>query len=180
MAEATLIEPLQDRVFGGNGVTLTPLNKCERISLRAEDKAVAGLGKAIGLSLPTKPGTSVTKSGISALLIGPDEWFVTGPQGSNLEEKLNGVTGALYSVVSVDHRNTGLTISGPKAVLALASGNARDLSMEAFPIGGCSRTQLGKAEIILWRLEENRFHIECWRSFSDYVWKFLVDAARTA
>ena len=180
MAEAARIQPLEERVFGGNGVTLTPLDALERVSLRAEEKAIARLGKAIGITLPTKPGKTVTKSGVSALWIGPDEWLVIASQGSDLENKLNKTKSGLYSVVSVDHRNTGFTVSGSKAVLALNSGNARDLSLDAFPVGNCSRTQMGKAEIVLWRLEENTFHVECWRSFSDYVWKFLVDAARTA
>jgi len=177
MANAQRIHPLEDRIYGGNGVTLSPVEARERISLRAEDKAIAALGKAIGLALPKKPGTSVTKGNISALWIGPDEWFITGTEGSDLEAKLNKVRAGLYSAVSINHRNTAITVSGSNAVLALNAGCPRDLSMEAFPVDTCSRTIMGKAEIILWRLDENTFHIECWRSFSDYVWKHLVDAA---
>ncbi|MEM9279385.1 MAG: sarcosine oxidase subunit gamma [Pseudomonadota bacterium] len=181
MAEAAQrIHPLEDRVFGGNGVSLAPLETCERISLRAESKAVAGLGKAIGLTLPSKPRTSITKGETSALWIGPDEWFVTAPDGTDLESKLNKVKTGLYSVVSINHRNTAIMISGTKAVTTLNSGCPRDLSGEAFPVGACSRTILGKAEIILWRTAEDEFRIECWRSFSDYVWKYLIDAARSA
>ena len=66
------------------------------------------------------------------------------------------------------------------AVNALNSGCPRDLSDAAFPVGTCSRTLMGKAEIILWKTADDEFHVECWRSFSDYVWKHLVDAARTA
>lgn len=177
MANAQRIHPLEDHVYGGNGVTLTPVDTRERISLRAEDKAVAGLGKAIGLTLPKKAGSSVTKGETSALWIGPDEWFVIGAEGSNLEEKLNKVKTGLYSAVSINHRNTAITVSGSNAALALNAGCPRDLSLEAFPVGTCSRTIMGKAEIILWRLEENTFHVECWRSFSPYVWAHLVDAA---
>ena len=172
--------PLADRVFANNGVTLSPLAECERISLRAENRAIAGLGRALGLSLPRKPGTVATKAGIFALWIGPDEWFVTAKTGAGIEAKLNSVKTGRYSVVPIDHRNTGLTVSGPNAVNALNSGCPRDLSTEAFPVGTCSRTMLAKAEIILWRTGENEFRLECWRSFSDYVWKYLIDAARSA
>ena len=177
---AARLHPLEGRIHGNNGVSVTPLEAHERISLRAETKAVAALGKAIGLTLPKKPGTSSQKGGISALWIGPDEWFVIGPEGSNLETKLNKVKTGLYSCVSIDNRNTGMLVSGQNAINALNSGCPRDLSLDAFPVGCCSRTILAKAEIILWRVSEDSFHIECWRSFSDYVWKYLVDAARSA
>jgi len=177
MAEAQRIDPLEGRIYGGNGVTLTPVEAHDRVSLRAEEKAITELGKAIGLTLPKKAGQSASKNDISALWIGPDEWFIIGPDGSDLENKLNSVKTGLYSAVAINHRNTAITVSGPNSTLALNAGCPRDLSLEAFPVGTGSRTIMGKAEIILWRTDENTFHIECWRSFSDYVWKHLVDAA---
>ncbi|MGI9351418.1 MAG: sarcosine oxidase subunit gamma [Rhizobiaceae bacterium] len=173
-------QPLAGRIYGNNGVSLVPVDACERISLRAENKALAGLGKAMGLSLPRKPGTTANKGEVSVLWIGPDEWFITAPYGKQLEKKLNDVKSGLYSVVSIDHRNTAFTVSGINAAHAINSGCPRDLSLDAFPVGHCSRTMLGKAEVILWRTKEEEFRIECWRSFSDYVWKFLADAARSA
>ncbi len=180
MAEAERTHPLEERVYGGNSVSLTPVEACERISLRAEDKAVSALGRTIGLTLPKKPGTTATKGETSALWIGPDEWFITAPDGTGLEEKLNKAKTGLFSVVSINHRNTAITVSGSNAVNTLNSGCPRDLSSTAFPVGSCSRTLMGKAEIILWRTGETEFRVECWRSFSDYVWKHLVDAARSA
>ena len=50
----------------------------------------------------------------------------------------------------------------------------------AFPVGACSRTILGKVEIVLLRTADDAFRVECWRSFSDYVWTFLTEAARDA
>ena len=180
MAEAIRTHPLETRIFAGNGTSLSPVDAHERISLRADANAAKALGKTIGLALPTKAATSVTKSGISALWIGPDEWLIIGEMQSNLDARLNGVKGHLYSAVPVDHRNTAISVSGPNAVHTLNSGSPRDLSLDAFPVGACSRTILGKSEIILWRTGKQEFHVECWRSFSDYVWKFLVDAARSA
>ena len=177
---AQRIEPFEGRVFGGNGVSLSPVEACERLSIRAEESVTAALGKALGTTLPRKPGTISTKGEVSTLWIGPDEWFVTASYGAGLEEKLSEVKSDLFSAVSIDHRNTGLIVSGQNAANALNSGCPRDLSLNAFPVGSCSRTMLAKAEIILWRLDEKTFRVECWRSFSDYVWKYLVDAARSA
>lgn len=180
MAEATRLEPLEGRIFGSNGVSLSPALACERVSLRAESKAVATVGKALGVTLPSKPGSVNEKNAISALWIGPDEWFITAPNGTNLESKFAKVKTGLFSAVSIDHRNTAIMVSGSNCVNALNSGCPRDLSLDAFPVGTASRTVLAKAEIILWRIDKNEFRIECWRSFSDYVWKYLVDAARSA
>jgi sarcosine oxidase subunit gamma len=40
----------------------------------------------------------------------------------------------------------------------------------------CTRTVLGKAEIVLWRTAPDIFRIEVWRSFAAYVWLFLDEA----
>jgi sarcosine oxidase subunit gamma len=42
----------------------------------------------------------------------------------------------------------------------------------------CTRTVLGKAEIVLWRLAEQRFRIEVAQSFAPYVFGLLNEALR--
>jgi sarcosine oxidase subunit gamma len=42
----------------------------------------------------------------------------------------------------------------------------------------CTRTILGKADIVLWRTGAESFHVEVWRSFADYVARFLAEASR--
>lgn len=182
---AKRIHPLDGRVYGGNGIMLQPFDPFERISLRAEDAAVGGINKVLDIKLPRTPRTSASREisklgNLSALWIGPDEWLVVAPYGTGLEEKINSVKKGLYSAVAIDHRNTSITVSGKNAAVAINAGCPQDLSDKVFPIGTCCRTIIGKAEVILWRVGEDRFHIECWRSFSDYVWKYLADAARCA
>ncbi|RUY34815.1 hypothetical protein EN978_33865, partial [Mesorhizobium sp. M7A.F.Ca.US.001.04.1.1] len=43
-----------------------------------------------------------------------------------------------------------------------------------------SRTILGKTEIVLLRTAADAFRVECWRSFSDYVFTFLSEGSRDA
>ena len=86
---------------------------------------------------------------------------------------------AKLAAVDVSHRNTAILVSGSRAADALNSGCPQDLSLAAFPVGAASRTLIGKAEMILYRTGENEFRVECWRSFSDYVWKYLVDAVKS-
>ena len=87
---------------------------------------------------------------------------------------------ALHSAVGISHRNVAVSVTGPGAVNTVNAGCPHDLSLAAFPVGACSRTILGKAEIVLLRTAEDAFRVECWRSFSDYVLAFLEDAAKDA
>lgn len=180
MAEAARSLPLEGRIFGGNGVTMAPAAPAERIGLRAGDEARAAIGKAIGGALPKAIGKSTSKAGTTVMCIGPDEWLVVDDKARGLASKLDALDGVLLSAVDVSHRNTAIMISGELAAAALASGCPRDLRDAAFPVGACARTLLDKAEIVLLRTAPDAYRIECWRSFSDYVWKYLVDAAKSA
>jgi sarcosine oxidase subunit gamma len=60
----------------------------------------------------------------------------------------------------------------------LSAGCPLDLDLAAFPIGACTRTVLGKTEIVLWRRAQDSFHLEVWRSFATYLTAFLSEAIR--
>ena len=181
-----IAEPGLDRASALEGraacqpwVSVTPAGPAGRLSLRAPREALAALSQALGLDLPEKPTTSATGKGRAALWLGPDEWLVIDEGGADLPALLAGVT-AFHSAVDVSHRNLGILVAGEGAEATLASGCPRDLSLAAFPVGSCARTVLGKVEIVVWRTGEDAFRVECWRSFSDYVFSFLAEAARDA
>lgn len=161
------------------GVKLAVLAPAERISLRVREASVAALSKALGVTLPQKPKTSAAKGGRIALSLGPDEWLVIDEGGKHpLVDCLK--VSALHSAVDVSHRNVAISVIGPGAEATLAAGCPQDLSLEVFPVGACSRTILGKVEIVVLRTGEHAFRVECWRSFSDYVFTFLSEAAHDA
>lgn len=160
-------------------VTLSVLEPAERVSLRAPEASLAALSKALGLTLPKKPKTSASKDGRLALWLGPDEWLVIDEAaGDPLGDC--GKVKQLHSAVGVSHRNVAIGVTGPGAEATLSAGCPQDLSLTAFPVGACSRTIFGKVEIVLYRTAEDTFRVECWRSFSDYVFTFLSEAARDA
>ena len=170
---------LAGKVVSATGVTLTVLPPAERISLRAPEASVAALSKALGLTLPKKPKTSASKGGRTALWLGPDEWLVI-DEGGNDPLADCATVAALHSAVGISHRNIAISVTGPAAEAAINSGCPQDLSLDAFPAGAASRTILGKAEIVLLRTSNDAFRVECWRSFSDYVFTFLSEGARDA
>jgi sarcosine oxidase subunit gamma len=165
--------------FSATGVTLTVLPPAERISLRAPAESAAALSEALGVTLPQKPKTSAKAGGRTALWLGPDEWFVVDEAGGDPLADCAGVE-ELHSAVGISHRNVAIAVVGPAVEACVSAGCPQDLAMEAFPVGACSRTVLGKVEIVLLRTEVDAFRVECWRSFSDYVFTFLSEAARDA
>ncbi|TIQ97872.1 MAG: sarcosine oxidase subunit gamma family protein [Mesorhizobium sp.] len=161
------------------GVTLAVLPPAQRISLRAPDASVAALSKALGVELPRKPKTSAAKAGRTALWLGPDEWLVIDEAGKDPLADCAEVA-VLHSAVGISHRNVAISVTGPAAAATINSGCPQDLSLDVFPVGAASRTILGKAEIVLLRTAADAFRVECWRSFSDYVFTFLSEAAGDA
>lgn len=178
MAEAQLSRalPLADAMHGGANVSISAAPAASRVSLRAGDDAVAALSEALGVALPRKPKTSASAKNRHALWLGPDEWLVFDEAG-DVAAACAGAEG-LFSAVDISHRNTAIVVAGRAAADVLNAGCRQDLSLEAFPVGACSRTVLGKIEAVLYRTGETRFRVECWRSFSEYAFGFLKDAAR--
>ncbi len=161
---------------GSPFVSLKPAASASRLSLRARESAVPALSEALGLALPTSPKSSVTSGLRSALWLGPDEWLLIDQGESDLMVALAGVSG-LFSATDISHRNTAIIVSGAGAEAALNAGCPQDLSLASFPVGGCSRTIFGKAEVVLLRTGDDTFRVECWRSFATYVGGLLQEAA---
>jgi heterotetrameric sarcosine oxidase gamma subunit len=130
--------------------------------------------------LGTVPNRADISRDRAALWLGPDEWLVLAPDTEvQLARQAAKASGELpASIVDVSHRNLSIEIAGPRAVWCLTAFCALDLDRSAFPIGMCTRTLLGKAEIVLWRLGVETFHVEVARSFAPYVWQCLEEARR--
>jgi sarcosine oxidase, subunit gamma len=152
-----------------------------RISLRAPQASVAALSKAlekaIGVKLPLAPKTSTLADGAHVMWLGPDEWLIVAPAGS-ISPDVFAKIGAFHAAVDVSHRNAALIVEGTGAADALNAGCPQDLSPAVFPVGACSRTLLGKTEIVLLSTAPDAFRVEVWRSFAPYAFDFLEDAIR--
>ena len=167
------------REFSADGVKIAVLAPSHRLALRAPDKSLAALSKALGVKLPSSPKSSVSKGSRTALWLGPDEWLVIDDGANDPLEDCARVK-VLHSAVGVSHRNVGISVSGPAAAATVNAGCPQDLSLGVFPVGACSRTILGKVEIVLLRTGKESFRVECWRSFSEYVLGFLEQAGASA
>jgi sarcosine oxidase subunit gamma len=162
-------------------IELRQLPPATRFILQGGPAVRAAAGEAFGLPLPETACRASTRDGRSALWLGPDEHLLLGPHGDRealaaaLESSLAGLA---HSLVEVSQRQLALRVSGPRASTILNTGCPLDLDPAEFPPGMCTRTLLGKAEIVLWRTGAEAFHLEAWRSFSGYVLAWLREAER--
>jgi sarcosine oxidase subunit gamma len=150
-----------------DAVAITILPEATRFIVRGDPARFGGYG----VSLPREACRASTNGTVSALWLGPDEWLVLAPDGRPM-------TIPMASVVEVSDRQVAINVSGEAAPDVLNAFNALDLHLDSFPVGMCTRTLFGKAEIVLWRTASDTFRIEAWRSFAPYVLGCLTEAAR--
>jgi len=150
-----------------------------RYSLRAGEAVLPRIADALGFALPQTACRSASLGARQALWLGPDEWLLLCAIDDRLGDELAAaLAGQPHALVEISCRQTALIVSGPQATDLISSGCPLDLGLTAFPIGMCTRTLFGKAEIVLWRTGEAQFHIEVWRSFAGYVRRLMQAAAR--
>jgi sarcosine oxidase subunit gamma len=153
-----------------------------RFVLRGNPTVMAAAGAALGLNISDIACRSASVGARAALWLGPDEQLLLAPlaDGQLIARQLGESLSALpHSLVDVSHRQIAFEVTGSQAQNILNAGCPLDLHLESFPVGTCTRTVLGKCDIVLWRTGATTFHVEVWRSFADYASRFLAEAGET-
>ncbi|MFC4464163.1 sarcosine oxidase subunit gamma [Streptomyces xiangluensis] len=168
----------------GGAVRLAELPYLTQINVRLDAKGTAAdaVGLALDLPLPLEPNTVVRAGELTALWLGPDEWLLVGPPGSerDLESRIREAAGdEPVSVTDVSAQRTTLLVGGPRARDLLAHGCSLDLHPRAFGPGRCAQTTLGRTQIVLVARDEHRagFWVLVRSSFAGYLADWLLDAA---
>ena len=167
-------EAMSDAV---NQACVRSIELLSRISIRGSLTDCEALVSSLGFS--TLPSLlSFNSNSISDLLaLGPDEWLLI--SSKKHEHASNGFG---MSIVDVSDRQCAIEVSGSAAASLISAGCALDLRASAFLVGRCTRTLLGRSEIILMRKADRDGHrvylVEVWRSYAIYVWQFLATALR--
>ena len=167
--------------FRPAGVKLAVLPPAERISLRAPAASVAALSKALGVDLPQKPKTSAAEGRAqrrcgSARTSG---WSSTRPARTRwpIAPSVN----ALHSAVGISHRNVAIVghRTGRRGGASMPAAR-RICRLRPFRSAPARAPSSARSRSCCCARRKTRFRVECWRSFSDYVWTFLTEAARDA
>ena len=144
----------------------------------ADRSAMAG---ALALDLPEAMLRAGHARGWHALHLSPDEWLLIGSPdeaAALVARSASDGSAIAHSLVDIGERHLGVTVAGEGAADLLNAGCALDLSDDAFPVGACTRTLFGKADILLWRpTEAPAFRVEYARSFADYVRRLMSAAS---
>jgi sarcosine oxidase subunit gamma len=161
-----------------NGLSMPGLSAAPdrtRYILRGRPGIHGPAAEVLGFALPNVACRAAGAGDRHALWLGPDEWLLLAPGGERVDKTLAFAIGDVpHSLVEVSHRQVGVILDRPDAASILSVGCALDFDLTAFPVGMCTRTMFAKAEVILWRTGEDVFQIEVWRSFADYLWRYLV------
>jgi sarcosine oxidase, subunit gamma len=162
------------------------------VNLRGDAKDAAfaeAVRQTLGLDLPTTPNTVTTGDALDLLWLGPDEWLlVQHGVAPDIEAQLaarlrDALAGQHVAVVEVGEQYCCIGVAGEKARELIAKGCPLDLHPSAFGgVGHCAQSHLSKTTVLLHQVSpgqdgEPAFQIYTRRSFADYLWRWLEDAA---
>ena len=164
------------------GVTLREKKLLGHLILRgdADDADFAGgVHKALGLELPVAL-TLVASGDTSLQWLGPDEWLLIVPGGTEfeVERKLReALAGQHVSLVNVSGGQTLLELRGPKVRELLMKSSSYDVHPSNFPVGKAVGTVFAKSQLVIRHTAEETWELLVRRSFADYFWLWLQDAS---
>lgn len=146
-----------------------------------EKRFLAAAKTVLGADLPLDPNTTAQAREGALLWLGPDEWLLELRDGGEAEiaERLrSALAGQRHSVVEVGHSRALIGVDGPRARDVLMKGCSLDLHPRAFRPGHCAQTLLARAGMILRQVDDGpSYDLNVRRSFAEYVWTWLEDAA---
>lgn len=169
---------------GESGMTLRERPFLGHISVRgkADDTAFAkACAKVLGMALPTTPNTQVQGNSVTICWLRPTEWLVLTAADACQEwiDKLRAALDGIHSgVVDLSGGQTLIEVRGEYALDTLSKGTTLDLHPRNLGSEQCARTQLAKTTAFIRAIEPGQvFEVVVRRSFADYLWQWLYDAA---
>lgn len=171
--------------LGGAGAGLGEIRFRGVVNLRVRrDDPIgrAALESALGTALPAVP-RSATAGELTVLPLGPDEWLAVGGEGPAVSARLAAATpGQFLGITDLSENYTTLLLTGPQAGAVLAKGCPLDLHASVFQPGDAASSLVAKATVVLHLVGEDAsgatFHLLVRRSFAEYLYRWLEDAAR--
>lgn len=173
-ADAPVVMPvvLEERPFLGH------------INLRGDPSDHAfrdAVTDTIGFAIPTDANTVTAHEQRVACWLGPNEWLLIcgEDEKTSFPDKLRDGLGTVFAAATdVSSGQTIIRIRGQRALDVLAKGCTLDLHPRAFGSGRCAQSSIGKASTLIRYVDEiPTLDIVVRRSFADYLWQWLTDAA---
>ncbi|AKU12024.1 sarcosine oxidase gamma subunit family protein [Azoarcus sp. CIB] len=140
-----------------------------------------GVERALGLALPLELGPiSLDEArGLSIQWMSPDEWLIIVPSGQEFaaEAALRAELSGHYAVMNTSGGQTVLELSGPCVRELLMKCTPYDVHPRNFPVGKGVTSVFAKSSAVIRRVGEARWELVIRRSFADYLYSWILDAA---
>lgn len=167
--------------LGSAGIGLAERTPRAQIALRgpADDRAfVEGFAGGTGLELPVQANRTASALGRTVFWLGPDEWLLTSTE--ELPEALTaslagGLSGCRYAMTDVSESRVAIRVQGPH--LAALMSKVTSLDLDRMAEGACAQSTFARTHMLLHALP-GAYDIYVHRSFADYAWHWLEDAAQ--
>jgi len=128
--------------------------------------------------LPSSLGEPSTARGRLLFKTGPAQYWVVSPADEDVTGQLQSVVAPeVGAVTSLSHSHTRLFIEGAPARQVLSTGIALDLHPDGFPVGAFALTGVHHTPALLHHAASDRYELYVLRTFAEWVWDWLTDAA---
>jgi methylglutamate dehydrogenase subunit D len=152
---------LQVAAFPGS---TTELEKALRTTLRTD--------------LPSRVGQAISIGTRVLMRVGPEQFWIVMRDRADLPLDLGSVVGpTIGSVTQLSHSRSCIWIDGAGSREVLAAGLPVDLHPETFRLDFFALTGLHDTPILVHRSADRRYELYVLRTFAQWTWEWLVDAA---
>jgi sarcosine oxidase subunit gamma len=135
----------------------------------------------VGASLPQETNRASATGETTVLMVGPERLWIAAPVARSLGAALRAMVTPHEAVVTdLGHSRTVIRITGPSATALLARGVAIDLDDSAFPVDRFAQTAMREVSVLLHRVAGESFDLYVPRSFAEWLWDWLKEAAPSA
>jgi sarcosine oxidase subunit gamma len=147
----------------------------DRLATLSGAIAVAEVPFLAQINVRTSALSSPRPGDVDVLPLGPDEFLVVGPPGS--EDRLTAAYhGPEASVADVSAQRTALDLSGPAVRELLSFGCSIDVHPRVFAVGDCVQTVLAHTPVVLQRREAG-FRVLVRASFAAHLAAWILDVS---
>ena len=142
---------------------------------------IASVASVIDTAVPVRSNTVNRGHDNVVYWLGPNEWLIvtTGEREAAIARDLRQALASCFAAVTeVSGGQTVISLRGDSVRDMLAKGCPLDLHARVFGIDRCAQSHLAKAPILIRQVDAApSFEIIVRRSFADYLWLWLEDAA---
>jgi sarcosine oxidase, subunit gamma len=154
------------------------------INLRGDagdPRFIASVASVIGTVVPISPNTASRGHDHVVYWLGPNEWLIVttdAREAAIARDLRQALANCFAAVTEVSGGQTVISLRGNSVRDMLAKGCPLDLHARVFGVDRCAQSHLAKAPILIRQVDAApSFEVIVRRSFADYLWLWLEDAA---